>query len=250
MSKPPKILVVEDDAALGETIAYNLRREGYAVQLARDGIEGLRLAKTESPRLIILDLMLPSIDGLEVCRQIRSDAKCGDVRVLMLTAKGEEADQIVGFSAGADDYVPKPFSVRVLLQRIKALLRRGRPGGEADEVVESQGVVVDRTRRRVQVQGALVELTPSEFELLYAMIRQPGRAFRRAELIDAALGDDAVVLERTIDVHIRALRKKLSDLGPYENLIETVRGVGYRFRDPIDAESDESVPPETAGSLA
>ena len=249
MTKPPKILVVEDDAALGETIVYNLRREGYAVQLVRDGADGLRQVKSESPHLVVLDLMLPSIDGLEICRQIRADAKCADVRVLMLTAKGEEADQIVGFSAGADDYVPKPFSVRVLLQRIKALLRRGRPGGEADEVAQSQGVVVDRGRRRVQIGGAPVDLTPSEFELLFAMIRQPGRAFRRAELIDAALGDDAVVLERTIDVHIRALRKKLSDMGPYENLIETVRGVGYRFRDPIDADGDDAAPPQATSSL-
>lgn len=245
--KAPRILVIEDDAALAETIGYNLRREGYAAQLVHDGREGLRLVRSDPPQLVVLDLMLPSIDGLEICRQIRADAQCRDVRVLMLTAKGEESDQILGFSTGADDYVPKPFSVRVLLQRIKALLRRGGPGAEADEVVESQGFVVDRGRRRVQVAGQAVDLTPSEFELLFALIRQPGRAFRRGELIDAALGDDAVVLERTIDVHIRALRKKLSDVGPFDDHIETVRGVGYRFRDPVDAE--ESAPRQAMESI-
>ncbi|QDU08514.1 response regulator [Gimesia aquarii] len=231
MSKK-RILVIEDDRSLSEVLAYNLRQEKYDAVVALDGMDGLRQAQLKTPDLIILDLMLPQMDGLEVCRRLRSDPVTSNVLILMLTAKSEETDQVVGFTLGADDYVPKPFSVKILLERIKALLRRRESNGEASDTIVSQGVMIDRRRHRVMIDDAPISLTRSEFELLEALVRQPGRVFSRAELIDAALGDDALVLERTIDVHIRALRQKLDK---HSELIETVRGVGYRFRDPDTA---------------
>jgi DNA-binding response OmpR family regulator len=225
------ILIVEDDPSLGEVLEYNLRQEGYDTSLARDGHQGLREARQQMPDLVVLDLMLPLIDGLEVCRLLRNDSTTQELAILMLTAKSEESDELVGFTAGADDYVTKPFSVKVLLQRINALLRRKEQSHADREVMVSQGIMIDRRRHRATVGDTLLDLTPSEFGLLSAFVRQPGRAFSRAELIDSALGDDAIVLERTIDVHIRALRKKLD---AHADLIQTVRGIGYRFRDPAD----------------
>jgi len=224
-----QILIVEDDRSLAEVLEYNLRQDGYQTLVANDGQEGLRQAKLRSPDLVVLDLMLPMIDGLEICRRLRADPVTRNMLVLMLTAKTEETDEVVGFSVGTDDYVAKPFSVKVLLERIRALLRR-RDGSNANgSVLVSQGILVDRERHRVTVDEKLLDLTPSEFGLLEALIRQPGRVFSRSELIDSALGGDSLVLERTIDVHIRSLRKKL---GPHAVLVETVRGIGYRFRDP------------------
>ena len=173
--------------------------------------------------------MLPLLDGLEVCRRLRKEPSTQKLLILMLTSKAEEADQLLGFSLGADDYVTKPFSVKVLLERVKALERRFRSASESADIIESQGVTVDRIAHQASLEGRLLPLTRSEFYLLYTLIRQPGRAYSRGELIDAALGDDALVLERTIDVHIRALRRKL---GEKAHLVETVRGVGYRFHDP------------------
>jgi len=231
MSKK-RILVIEDDRSLSEVLAYNLRQEKYDAVVALDGMDGLRQAQLKAPDLIILDLMLPQMDGLEVCRRLRSDPVTCNILILMLTAKSEETDQVVGFTLGADDYVTKPFSVKILLERIKALLRRRESNGESTDTIVSQGVMIDRRRHRVMIDDVPISLTRSEFELLEALVRQPGRVFSRAELIDAALGDDALVLERTIDVHIRALRQKLDK---HSGLIETVRGVGYRFRDPDTA---------------
>lgn len=226
------ILVVEDDRSLAEILRYNLEQSGFDVVVCHDGRQGLHQARAKIPSLVVLDLMLPGIDGLEVCRQIRDDAAFRDTKVLMLTARSDETDQVVGFAAGADDYVAKPFYVRVLLERVKALLRRRQDPATSEDVISCQGISIDRGRHRVTVGEQSLELTPSEFGLLHALIRQPGRAFTRQELIDVALGDDAIVLERTIDVHIRGLRKKLGD---HAELVETVRGVGYRFRDPVDA---------------
>jgi DNA-binding response OmpR family regulator len=225
------ILIVEDDISLGEVLDYNLRQEGYDTFLARDGHQGLREARERAPDLIVLDLMLPLIDGIEVCRLLRNDPATQELAILMLTARSEESDELVGFSVGADDYVTKPFSVKVLLQRINALLRRKEQSHADREVMVSQGIMIDRRRHRATIGDKLLDLTPSEFGLLSAFVRQPGRAFSRAELIDYALGDDAIVLERTIDVHIRALRKKMD---AHADLIQTVRGIGYRFRDPAD----------------
>jgi two-component system phosphate regulon response regulator PhoB len=230
-----RILIVEDDLSLAEVLSYNLRHEGYEVILAHDGQDGLTRAQLSPPDLVILDVMLPVIDGMDVCRRLRADSATRDVLILMLTAKAEELDELVGLSLGADDFVTKPFSVKVLLERIKALLRRRQPDIADGSVISCQGIVIDRSRHRVTSGGRSLELTRSEFRLLDTLIRQPGRVFQRKELIDAALGDDAIVMERTIDVHIRALRRKL---GKDADVVETVRGVGYRFR---DRDVDESV---------
>jgi two-component system phosphate regulon response regulator PhoB len=224
-----KILVVEDDRSLSEILVYNLDKSGYEVSLAIDGRDGLSQAQLKLPEIILLDVMLPFMDGIEVCRRIRSKPETAGAIIIMLTAKTEEADQLIGFSVGADDYVTKPFSVRVLLERIKALQRRKTARIEEDnDIVSRCGITLDRRRYRVTVNEQPVELTKSEFRLLDTLIRQPGRAFDRSELIDSALGEDTLVLERTIDVHIRALRKKI---GPEADAIETVRGVGYRFKE-------------------
>jgi two-component system phosphate regulon response regulator PhoB len=220
-----RILIIEDERALTEVLTYNLQREGYESIVAHDGQEGLRKAQTLLPDLVILDLMLPTVNGLEICRELRAGDRTRHIPILILTAKAEETDQVVGFSMGADDYVTKPFLVKVLLQRIKALLRRAESGTESSELVEHLGVRIDRVRHRAYVEGRELDLTPTEFRLLECLLRQPGRAFTRAQLMDAAIGDGAVVLERTIDVHVKTLRRKLED----QDLIETVRGVGYRF---------------------
>ena len=173
--------------------------------------------------------MLPVIDGLDVCRRLRADAATRDMLIVMLTAKAEESDELIGFSLGADDYVTKPFSVKVLLERIKALRRRRTDrSGQRRSDDQAWASSVDRRRHQATAEGKPLQLTRSEFRLLDTLIRQPGRVFHRTELIDAALGEDTMVMERTIDVHIRALRRKLGD---HADVIETVRGVGYRFRD-------------------
>lgn len=225
----PRVLIVEDDRALSDILFYNLQKEGFNTFRAFDGREALEQARQKQPDIVILDLMLPGIDGIEVCRQIRKNASTSAAGILMLTAKTEEVDQLVGFSAGADDYVVKPYSMRVLLERIRALHRRRTTAEEPrDDVVEHSGVRVDNRRHQAFLNDAPLELTRSEFRLLQTLITQPGRAFDRSELIENALGEDTLVLERTIDVHIRAIRRKLGDLA---DLIETVRGVGYRFRE-------------------
>lgn len=224
------VLVVEDDRSLADVLVYNLKSAGYEVSVARDGQDGLTQAQVKLPDLVLLDLMLPVIDGLDVCRSLRANALTRDMLIMMLTAKAEEFDQVVGFSVGADDYVSKPFSVRVLMERIKAILRRREGNQTTDhDVFAGQGIMVDRRAHRATAGERVLDLTPSEFGLLFALIRQPGRVFSRRELIDTALGGDSIVLERTVDVHIRALRMKLDE---YAEFIETVRGVGYRFRDP------------------
>ena len=224
----PKILIIEDERALNQVLTYNLQREGYETLVAYDGQEGLRKAQTLLPDLVLLDLMLPVVDGLDVCRRLRSGEQTRKIPILMLTAKGEETDQLVGFSLGADDYVTKPFSVKVLLQRIKAVQRRFQTDEEPVKVVDHLGIRLDRLRHQVSAHGKQVELTPTEFRLLECFLRQPGRAFTRSQLMDAAMGEEAVVLERTIDVHVKSLRRKLGREG---DLIETVRGLGYRFRE-------------------
>jgi two-component system phosphate regulon response regulator PhoB len=233
MSKP-RILIVDDETSLVDVLAYNFTREGFEVATAHDGREALIKCRTAVPDIVLLDVMLPVMDGLQVCRQIRSDARLKDVRVLMLTAKGEETDEVVGFHLGADDYVAKPFRTRPLVERVKALLRR-RPSDAIDaETLSLDGVDIDRTRHSVRIHGDELPLTPTEFRLLWTLMRQPGRAFNRNELLDCCRGEDANSMERTIDVHIRALRKKL---GETADLIETVRGVGYRFRTARSAEA-------------
>lgn len=220
------ILVVEDDRALAGVLEYNLSSEGFNVTCAMDGQDALNQARAKVPDLVLLDVMIPVMDGVQVCRQLRSEPNTRNTPIIMLTAKGEETDQVVGFSVGADDYVTKPFSVRVLLERVKALLRRNERMGEGNDMISVGGIAIDRVKHRALLDGRVLDLTPSEFRLLDTLIRQPGRAFDRSELIDSALGTDAIVLERTIDVHIRSLRKKLDKSA---DRIETVRGIGYRF---------------------
>lgn len=227
----PKILVIEDERALVEVLSYNLEREGFEVLVAHDGQEGLRQAQLKLPDLVVLDLMLPLKPGLEVCRELRMGPRTREIPIVMVTAKAEESDELVGFATGADDYVTKPYSMKVLIQRIKKELRRVQLQEEAPTgtIIESQGVVIDRHSHKAFFRDQELPLTPTEFRLLEVLIRQAGRAFTRYELMDAAIGEDAIVLERTIDVHIKSLRKKLGEAG---ELIETVRGVGYRFHEP------------------
>ncbi len=222
-----QVLIVEDEASLVEVLSYNLKNAGYDVVSAPDGREGLDKARLHLPDLILLDLMLPVIDGLQVCRELRADARTRDIPVLMLTAKGEELDEVVGFQMGADDYVPKPFRMSALLQRIKALLRRGHVTQMAERDTIAIGQLrMDRIRHQATLDEQELKLTLTEFRLLWALARQPGRAFTRNELMDASLGEDATVLDRTIDVHIKSVRQKL---GEHAGIVETVRGVGYRF---------------------
>lgn len=221
-------MIIEDDRSLSDVLCYNLEQSGYSVSVAHDGQDGLNRAQHHPPDIIILDLMLPVVDGLDVCRRLRADPALHEVLIVMLTARAEESDHVIGLAIGADDYVTKPFSVKVMLERIKALLRRRKNGTNDSHVIASQGIVVDRHRHRVTVNEESLDLTRSEFALLEMLIRQPGRAFSRSELIESGLGD-TLILDRTIDVHVRSIRKKL---GASCDLVETVRGVGYRFRDP------------------
>jgi two-component system phosphate regulon response regulator PhoB len=222
-----RILIIEDERDLTDLLEYNLKREGYETIVAHDGQEGLRKAQTLLPDLILLDLMLPGLSGEEICRELRAGERTRDIPIIIISAKSEETDQIVGFSLGADDYVTKPFNIRVLQQRIKALQRRLEGTAEASDVIAHLDVKIDRVRHRAFAGGRELDLTPTEFRLLECLIRQPGRAFSRHQLMDAAIGEGAIVLERTIDVHIKTLRRKLGTA----DLIETVRGVGYRFRE-------------------
>jgi len=221
------ILIIEDERSILDALVYNLQKDGFDVITATDGQDGLRRAQASLPDLIVLDLMLPVTDGLEVCRQLRADPRTKHIRILMLTAKSEEVDEIVGFSMGADDYVTKPFKVKPLISRLKALLRRPSTKTNSQDIVTCRGISVDRMNHRVTLNNEEVMLTPTEFKLLWTLVRQSGRPFRRNELMDTCRGEDANALERTIDVHIRSLRQKLDD---HADLIETVRGVGYRFR--------------------
>lgn len=234
-----KVLVVEDDKSLSDILRYNLEKEGYNVFCAYDGREGLEQAKLKKPDVILLDIMLPSINGLDVCRQLRKAKETKAASIIMLTAKTEDLDQIGGFEAGADDYVVKPYSVSVLLQRIRALQRRRLADDEKpeNEMLSCNGVTLDLRRYRAFAGEQQIELTRSEFKLLATILANPGRAYERSELIESALGDDTLVLERTIDVHIRAIRRKMGD---YAHLIETVRGIGYRFQE--ESESSLSDP--------
>ena len=220
-----KILLIEDDAAISEMLEYNLQKEGYQVVCKFDGNEGITAATADPPNLIILDVMLPGADGYEICRQLRERPETKTLPILMLTAKSEEVDQVVGFTVGADDYVTKPFSHRVLLQRIKVLLTRRGPTEEGN-LLQAGPLAIDRMAHEARLNGETLPLTPTEYRLLEALMSQPDRAFSRQDLLRSAIGEDTIVLDRTIDVHIRSLRSKI---GAMADSIKTVRGVGYRF---------------------
>ena len=223
---PQTILVVEDEKSIADIVIYNLEKEGFVVHWERDGRDGLLKVQNLMPDLVLLDLMLPGMDGLQICRHLRADTRTQSIRVLMLTARSEETDEIVGFNMGADDYVTKPFKVRPLMHRVKALLRRNEATDSVGERLSVNGIEIDRVQHTVTCNGEVLDLTPTEFRLLWTIASQPGRPFSRLELMDTSRGEDANALERTIDVHVRSLRKKM---GPTADLIETVRGVGYRM---------------------
>jgi two-component system phosphate regulon response regulator PhoB len=220
------ILVIEDEIDLQHVLEYNLKQAGYQLQMALGGREGLRLAQEHLPSLVLLDLMLPDIPGTQVCRTLKSDPRTADIPVIMLTARGEEADRIVGLELGADDYVVKPFSVRELLLRIAAILRRGQPGKEQSGQVSFGCLRIDRSAHRVWVEEQEVRLTVLEFKLLLKLYDARNRVQTRSMLLDDVWDIEAEVTTRTVDTHIKRLREKIGAAGGY---IETVRGVGYRF---------------------
>lgn len=225
-----RILIIEDEPDIIEVLKYNLEKNHYQVSTAESGEDGLAAARESLPDLVLLDLMLPGIDGLEVCRKLREDARTRDLLIIMLTAKGTEADVVVGLTLGADDYIVKPFSTSELMARIKAVLRRVEPR-EVDgdgETITAGPITIDMRRHEARVDGKAVELTLSEFKLLSFLARKKGRVFTRDQLLDAVVGPDVFVTARNIDVHVAALRKKLGKYGGY---IVTVRGVGYRFEE-------------------
>lgn len=226
-----RILVVEDEVPIQELLQYNLERKKYRVKVVDSGEEALRQAGQFMPALILLDIMLPGADGLEVCRQLKADPETNHIPVIMLTALSEEADIVTGLELGADDYITKPFSPQVLLARVKAALRRistAQPVSNSDGRILIHGISVDATRHKVEVDGNAVTLTFTEFKVLQLMAGQPGRVFTRYQIVDAVHGDDYPVTDRSVDVQIVGLRKKLGTAGQF---IETVRGIGYRFKE-------------------
>lgn len=223
------ILVVEDEDDIRELLRYNLVKEGYRVTGAASGEEALKAVRVAMPDLVLLDLMLPGMDGLEVCRSLKQDPQTRNLPIVMLTAKGEEADIVAGLELGADDYVTKPFSLRVLLARLRAVLRRrSTPPPSETAPLTIHELVVHPGRHEVLVQGRPVDLTATEFRLLHLLARRPGWVFTRSQIVNEIHGDDYSVTERAVDVQMVSLRKKLGPSGKY---LETVRGIGYRFKD-------------------
>ena len=222
----PKLLIVEDEADLVRTLDYNFRQAGFEVHTATSGREGLRIAAAKTPDLVLLDLMLPDLQGVEVCRLLKADPKTRTTPVIILTARGEEVDRVVGFEIGADDYVTKPFSVRELVLRVRAVLRRGEPSGRPAEIMKLGQLTIDSEAHRVHVDGREILLTALEFRLLRTLVQRRDRVQTRETLLNDVWGLNLNVETRTIDTHIKRLREKLGKAG---TLIETVRGVGYRF---------------------
>ena len=223
------ILVVEDEDDIQELVRYNLAKEGYRVAQALSGEEGFKAAKSHSPDLIVLDLMLPGLDGLEICRLLKADPKTSHTPIVMLTAKGEETDVVTGLELGADDYITKPFSPKVLVARLRAVLRR-KAKESVDEAspLKIREIVIHPGRHEVLVKGKIANLTFTEFQLLHFLAKRPGWVFTRQQIVDAIKGEDYPVTDRSVDVQVVGLRKKLGACGEY---IETVRGVGYRFKE-------------------
>jgi len=229
------VLIVEDEEDIRELVSYHLLKEGYQVASVASGEEALTVAETQTPDLILLDVMLPGMDGLTVCQRLRASPKTADVAIMMLTAKSEEVDIVRGLNLGATDYVTKPFSPKVLLARVRAVLRR-KPAAataeedvdEGDEVIEAHGMVIHPGRHEVRIDGNPVTLSSTEFRVLYFLAGRPGWVFSRQQILDGVHGDNYAITDRAVDVQIVGLRKKLGEAGKY---IETVRGVGYRFKE-------------------
>jgi two-component system phosphate regulon response regulator PhoB len=223
------ILVVDDEEDIQELVRYNLEKEGYQVSCVGTGEDALDVARSDLPNLIILDLMLPGIDGLEVCKILKNDSKTSHVPIIILSAKGEEADVVTGLELGADDYVTKPFSPRILLARIRAVLRKKKRGfPDEGDTITLNDLVINPGRHEVLVRGKQVNLTYTEFQILHFLARRPGWVFTRYQIIDGVRGEHYAVTDRSVDVQIAGLRKKLGSFG--EN-IETIRGIGYRFKE-------------------
>ena len=231
-SRKRTILVVDDEKDIVDLITYNLQRNGYDVLCALNGTEALELAQKHLPDLVVLDLMLPGIDGTEVARRLKSDARTAGVPIIMLTAKGEETDVVVGLTLGADDYVTKPFSMKILLARLSSVLRRAEQGASAESteagILKAGPLTIDTSKHEVSVNGEPARLTLTEFKLLTALVNARGRVLTRDQLMDKAMGSDVFVTDRAIDVHVTAIRKKL---GVANWLVHTVRGVGYRLQE-------------------
>lgn len=226
-----KVAVIDDEPDIGELLRYNLEQEGYQVALITEGEKAIEGIRTERPDLVILDLMLPGVSGMEICRQLRKTPEFENLPVIMLTAKSSETDKIVGLELGADDYITKPFSPREVVARVKAVLRRldePRRDRPIHSNFQFEGIDLDCGRHEVRVDGGEVKLTNTEFKILQCLIQRPGHVFNRQQLIDFALGENVSVVDRTIDVHITNLRKKLGAKG---NRIESIRGVGYRLKE-------------------
>jgi two-component system phosphate regulon response regulator PhoB len=233
MMAKESVLVVDDELDILELVKYNLDKEGYQVTVVESGEAALLAARLKMPDVVVLDLMLPGVDGLEVCRRLKNDAKTRSIPIVMLTAKGSEADIVAGLELGASDYVTKPFSPRVLSARIKAVLRRDLDVGDDEATIRVKELSIHPGRHQVVVDGKPTELTATEFRILAHLAKRPGWVFTRQQIVDAAQGDDVFVndrfvTDRSVDVHIVSLRRKLGACGAY---IETVRGVGYRLRD-------------------
>jgi len=219
------VLIVEDEPPQAELLSYNLEKEGFRVLIAQDGEEGLLMAQESTPDAIVLDWMLPGLSGIEVCRQLRGSSDTREIPILMLTARGEEEDRVRGIETGADDYVVKPYSPREVVARIKALLRRANPS-LSSEALQYADIAMDLAQHKVNRDGRSIHLGPTEFRLLKTLMEKPGRVFSRERLLDLVWGRDVYVEDRTVDVHIRRLRKALNE-GGGEDVIRTVRGEGY-----------------------
>src|SRR5688572_19354893 len=230
--RPQTVLVIDDERDLIELVRYNLEKSGFDVIGATKAEAGLEIAKLNSPDVVVLDIMMPGQDGLEVCRQLRADARTARIPVIMLTAKASEADRVVGLEMGADDYLVKPFSPRELVARVRAILRRSAAVAAASDVLRHAELVVDVPRHEVSWKGKPVLLTATEFRILHYLAARVGRVCSRTDIIDDALGPDVAVIDRTVDVHVTAIRRKLGKGG---ELIETVRGFGYKLRDAAPA---------------
>jgi len=224
-----RILLIEDDRDIVELVRYNLANEGFQVNAALDGASGLSALKKTPPDLLLLDLMLPKISGLEICREVRKDESLNRLPILMLTARGDEADRVVGLEMGADDYVTKPFSPRELIARVKALLRRAEPPAESPRIIEIGKLAIDPASYRVSQSGKPVPLSTLEFRLLYYLASRPNRVFTRDQLLDAVWGTDRFVTPRSVDVYVRRLREKIESDPENPLHLKTVRGAGYLF---------------------
>jgi phosphate regulon transcriptional regulator PhoB len=233
------ILLIEDDRDIVELVRYNLEREGFQIASAADGASGLAQLRKSPPDILLLDLMLPRLSGLEICREIRRDQSLNRLPILMLTARGEEADRVVGLEMGADDYVTKPFSPRELSARVKALLRRTEPAEETQRVIAARGLLIDPSSYRVTHDSKPVPLSTLEFRLLYYLATRPNRVFSRDHLLDAVWGTERFVTPRSVDVYIRRLREKVEVDADHPSFLKTVRGAGYMFENTVQPKDKE-----------